>query len=214
MSHYQNKIDRKGRQLIAVTGGIGSGKSYVLRCFQKLKFLTISCDTIVNQIYTKNQEAFAEIGRIFPNCIISNKIAKAILAETVLSNPAALRQLENIVHPLLRMELERIFQMIKSRYTTSLVVEIPLLFELNYMSSFDIIISTLASYKTQKARALERKAMTEKRFYAICSRQVGDDLRTRCSDYIVTTELSRLHTFKQIKHLVANGRLKRSSTGY
>ncbi len=212
MIKMKTRLSRYG-QLIAITGGIGAGKSFILRCFKRLGFITYSFDQIINDMYKSNGAAYAAVAKAFPECATPYMIDKKLLAEKVFSDKTALQKLELIVHPIIRQHFNNFVKKAKKHSKTSIVIEVPLLFESPYPYGFDIIISAIVDKKTQINRVIARKDMTIKKFNAIIARQVTNDYRIKNSDFIINTGQNMAHTFKQIKFLIY-GKYKRNSTRY
>ncbi|AIF81678.1 dephospho-CoA kinase [endosymbiont of Acanthamoeba sp. UWC8] len=208
----KKQLNRYG-QIIAITGGIGAGKSFILRCFRHLGFITYSFDQIIADMYKKGGSAYQAVATAFPECTTPDMIDKQLLAKKVFSNKEDLIKLESIVHPIVREDLYKFVKQIKKHSKTSIVVEVPLLFETAHPYGFDITISAIVNKETQLNRVLQRKNMTIDKFNAIVERQTTDNYRIKNSDFIIDTGVSMAHTFKQIKILVY-GRYKRNSIRY
>ena len=88
MNNYNNTTKLK----IAVTGGIGSGKSFALQYIASLGFPVFSCDEIYKQVIL-SKEYIEKIQQVFPECVIENQINRKKLAEIVFSNDAQMKQL-------------------------------------------------------------------------------------------------------------------------
>lgn len=120
---------------IAVTGGIGSGKSTVLTLLKNLGYPVFSCDEIYREI-TESQAYVKEIETLFPSCVENGKINRKALAEIVFNDEERRKQLNALAHPLImktlieRMECEPSFSF----------AEVPLLWEGNYQDLFDYIL--------------------------------------------------------------------------
>jgi dephospho-CoA kinase len=196
-------------QLIAITGGIGSGKSFVLKCFKRLGFIVYSFDAATASLYKEEGAAYDLIKKEFPSCIEGICINKKLLGAIVFADKAKLKRLEEIIHPLLREHFQSFVERIRKTNNRSIVVEVPLLFETANTTQFDIIISTIADPNLQRKRALTRKDMTLEKFDAIVARQVQNDYRAQHSDFLIDTRFNQAHSFKQIK-ILFYGKYKRN----
>ena len=204
-------VNRRG-QVIAVTGGIGTGKSFILHCFKHLKFYTYSYDQVITTIYEKGGAGQQLLAQHFPQVLINDCVSKAKLGELVFSDREKLKLLESLIHPLIRDNFFNYLAIMRKKSNRSIVVEIPLLFESKHPYRFDLIISAIAPYEIQQQRVLSRKGMTQEKFDAIIAKQVNNDFRKSNSDYLIFTDINKHHTYKQIKHLLVNERNKGNRT--
>ncbi len=120
---------------IAVTGGIGSGKSSVTKIIREKGFPVFSCDEINKQLLTK-KDYINRIEKIFPEAVEGEKIINSRLAEIVFSDETALKKLNSVSHPLIMNELNRQMNSCKGL----VFAEVPLLFEGGYENLFHKII--------------------------------------------------------------------------
>ena len=120
---------------IAVTGGIGSGKSSVTKIIREKGFSVFFCDEINKQLLT-NKDYINRIEKIFPEAVEGGKIIKSRLAEIVFSDETALKKLNSVSHPLIMNELNRQMNSRKGL----VFAEVPLLFEGGYENLFHKII--------------------------------------------------------------------------
>lgn len=136
---------------IAITGGIGSGKSFVLDVIKQMGYETFSCDEIYREIcdeknYVRRLEE--EFGKVSLN----GKLDKAALAKIVFSDEEKLKKLNEIAHPIIMQNLSERMDKIKG----VCFVEVPLLFEGGYEDLFDKIIVVTRDKKERIAAVLER----------------------------------------------------------
>ena len=118
---------------IAITGGIGSGKSTVLNFLKQLGFPVYSCDAIYLELLSE-KEYVNKLASIFPAVVINDKIDKNRLASIVFSNKCAREQLNKLAHPLV---MERLLKRMKEENSEIVIAEVPLLFEGNFEYLFD-----------------------------------------------------------------------------
>ena len=88
--------------VIGLTGSIGMGKSTVAKMFAEEGARVFDSDAAVHKLYAKGGAAVAAVGAEFPAAVSEGAIDRALLSPLVLDNPAALKRLEQIVHPLVR----------------------------------------------------------------------------------------------------------------
>lgn len=121
------------RKKIAVTGGIGSGKSFVLQCIRELGYSTYSCDDIYKEI--SNSLPYVEkIKEVFPDCVCGNVLDRKKLSNIVFNDRTRLETLNQISHPLIMRALYERMNQSKEKLTFA---EVPLLFEEGFEKDFD-----------------------------------------------------------------------------
>ena len=121
---------------VAITGGIGSGKSKVLSIIQNADYPVFSCDEIYKKVIV-DEKYIKKIAEIFPTAVIDGKIDRKILGEMVFSDDENRKKLDAIAHPLIMQRLVEEMSLVKSNIAFA---EVPLLFEGGFQSFFDGII--------------------------------------------------------------------------
>jgi dephospho-CoA kinase len=185
--------------IIGLTGGIGSGKSYILQSFKKLGFKIFDTDKAVHDLMKKNNEGYNKIAKLFPETAETRAISRPKLAKLIIGSKANLQKIEKILHPLVR-KAQHEFAMKNKKH--SIVFEVPLLFENKRESYYDYIVTAIVESNIQKSRVLLRKGMTRDKFNAIVSKQVSDTIRRKKADFIIDTNGSKRSTLNQIKDLI------------
>jgi len=197
----------------ALTGGIGMGKSTATAALRRLGVPVFDADAAVHRLQGPGGAAVRPIGAAFPGTAIPTplgpRVDREALRRVVLNDPAALRRLEGIVHPLVRREERRFLAAARRRGAGLAVLDVPLLFETGGEKRVDAVIVVTAPAAIQRARVLRRPGMTEERLRAILARQVPDALRRRRADHLIRTGLSRHHAQRAVRRLV----LSSSQTG-
>jgi dephospho-CoA kinase len=92
--------------LIAITGGIGTGKTTVLQCFERLGYEVFNADKVVHALMAKTGEAFQMVAKLFPQAVTDEGIDRLKVGEEVVKNPTKLKELEAILHPMVREKLK------------------------------------------------------------------------------------------------------------
>ncbi|TIV63643.1 MAG: dephospho-CoA kinase, partial [Mesorhizobium sp.] len=105
----------------------------------------------------------------------------------VLGDPAALKTLEAIIHPLVRADADAFLGLHRAAGAPIAVLDIPLLFETGGRGRVDKVVVVTAPAEVQRARVLERSGMSEEKFAAILAKQVPDAEKRRQADFIVDT---------------------------
>ena len=121
---------------IAITGGIGSGKTLAAKYVAEMGYPIFSCDEINRSLWGA-PEYIKMIEKAFPNCINGGKIDKKSLKNTVFGDKTALKTLNAIAHPLIMKQLFSVMEKCEGEFVFA---EVPLLFEGNYEKDFDEII--------------------------------------------------------------------------
>jgi dephospho-CoA kinase len=171
--------------VLGLTGSIGMGKSTTARFFAEMGVPVLDSDAVVHTLY--QGEAVAPIDQAFPGTNIDGRIDRAELSSRVLGNPLALRQLEEIVHPLVRQAQSRFLAGAERAGAPVAVLDIPLLFETGGDYNVDAIVVVTAPAQVQRARVMDRPAMTAAKLEALLQRQVPDAEKRRRADFVVDT---------------------------
>ena len=182
---------------IGLTGSIGMGKSTTAQLFRDEGIAVFDSDAIVHELY--QGAAVEPIAQSFPQVLENGVINRAKLADIVLKNPQALKQVEEIVHPLVWSERDKFFKAKQETGANLVVYDIPLLFEKGVDSSVDVIVVVSATSETQKARVLARPGMTVEKFEALKSKQMSDLEKRARADFNIDTSLG-LESARQQVH--------------
>jgi dephospho-CoA kinase len=171
---------------VGLTGSIGMGKSTTAEMFREAGVPVLDSDRIVHDLY--RGAAVAPIEAAFPGVTVEGAIDRGRLAERVLGNPAALKKLEDIVHPLVWAARDLFLRDEEEKGTRIVVYDVPLLFETGAEKTVDAVVVVSAPEDVQKARVLARPGMTEEKFAAILAKQVPDAEKRARADFVVHTE--------------------------
>ncbi len=138
---------------VGLTGGIGAGKSTALAMFRELGAVTVSADELVHELYARPSVS-AEIGARFGPGVLDAKgtVDRGRLAASVRGRGEELRWLEELIHPLVADEIERL---IKDAPTGAVVVcEVPLLFESGFDRLFDVVVTIESDRDARRRRSI------------------------------------------------------------
>jgi dephospho-CoA kinase len=194
--------DAAGMRIIGLTGSIGMGKSTAADTFRRLRVPVFDADAAVHALQGPGGAAVAPIEAAFPGTTRDGRVDREALRRRVLGDPAALKRLERIVHPLVRRAEAAFIATWRRRGAGLLVLDIPLLLETGGEARVDLVLVVSAPGPVQRARVLARGGMTPERLAAILARQVPDAQKRRRADIVVHTGLSRHHAQRQIRKLV------------
>lgn len=168
---------------VALTGGIGSGKSSVGEILQELGAVVIDSDDLAKSVIERGTDGFEQVIAAFGDEILSSgEIDRSKLAAQVFNDEAKRRKLESIIHPLVRKAAE---EQSKNLPDDAIVVnEIPLLFETNGASRFDFVISVSTKDELRVAR-LKQRGMKDYEIAQRIAAQATDQQRASISHAVI-----------------------------
>jgi dephospho-CoA kinase len=191
--------------ILGLTGSLGMGKSTTAGFFAAAGVPVHDADAVVHRLY--EGEAAAAIEAAFPGTTAGGKVDRVKLATQVLDDPAALRRLETIVHPLVRAAETRFLAEAQARGAPIVVLDIPLLFETASQQRVDATVVVSAPGEVQRQRVLARPGMTADKLDVLLARQMPDSEKRRQADFVVDTssglDAARAQV-KEILRVVAN----------
>jgi dephospho-CoA kinase len=171
--------------IIGLTGSVGMGKSTTARLFAEAGVPVHDADAVVHRLY--EGDAAAAIEAAFPGTTAGGRVDRDRLAARVLNDPAALKRLEVIVHPLVHAAERRLLAEAAARGEQIAVLDIPLLFETGADQRVDAVVVVSAPPEVQRTRVLERPGMTLDKLESILARQMPDAEKRRRADFVVDT---------------------------
>ena len=179
---------------VALTGGIGSGKSSAAEIFAALGAVVVDSDEIARKVLDRESVGFGEVVAVFGDQILAaGEIDRKKLGQLVFSDAIARKKLEQITHPLIRKEFERI---IKNVPENSIVInQIPLLAESKYDYKFDYVIAISAPIEVRKNRLIQR-GMKSYEIEQRLAAQASDADRVKIANEVIENagDLSQLTT--------------------
>jgi len=188
--------------VLGLTGSVGMGKSTAARMLRRLRVPVHDADAEVHQLLGPGGRAVPAVDQAFPGARKGNRIDRAALGRLVFDNPAALKQLEAILHPRVRTAERRFLAACRRRRAPVAVLDIPLLFETAGESRCDGVIVMSAPPRLQRARVLQRPGMTVARFAAILAQQMPDAEKRRRARWVVPTGLGQALTLRRLKAIL------------
>jgi dephospho-CoA kinase len=171
--------------VIGLTGSIGMGKSATARLFAEEGVPVHDADAAVHRLYAG--EAAPLVEAAFPGVSTAAGIDRSELGKRVISDAAALKRLEDIVHPLVRREEVRFLTEAEGAGVPVAVLDIPLLFETGAERRVDAVVVVTAPPEVQRTRTLSRPGMTEEKFQGLLAKQTPDAEKRRRADFVVDT---------------------------
>jgi dephospho-CoA kinase len=190
--------------IIGLTGSIGMGKSTAAAHLRKRGLPVFDADAEVHRLYAGGR-VVERVELAFPGTTTPTGVDRTRLSEALVANPRRLRELEAIVHPMVR-EAERSFLRGEARRGTQIaVLEIPLLFETGADKLVDVAIVMTAPPEVQQQRLLQRQGMTKEKLKGLIARQMPDAEKRGRADFVVDTgngmEASEAHLDRIIDEL-------------
>lgn len=186
--------------ILGLTGSIGMGKSAVAAMLRGLGVPVFDADAAVHELQGPGGACVAAIERAFPGSTGPQGVDRQKLGAAVFGNPAALKLLEQIVHPEVA-EMRRAF-LADNGAAPLIVFDIPLLYEKAGQHGLDGVVVVSAPGALQRTRVLARPGMTPEKFEQILSLQVPDAEKRARADYVIDTGVSLAETRHAVKQLV------------
>lgn len=185
--------------VVALTGGIGSGKSTVGQIFAQLGATVIDSDQLARDVIERGSIGFNEVVAKFGDEILKNgEIDRQILASLVFKDPAKRSELEQITHPLIRKAFAKV---VSSALPNSIVInQIPLLVESNHDYKFDHIITVSASESIRSERLIKR-GLTNEQIKQRMQAQATDQMREDIADSVIVNEKSEQEITDQVEKI-------------
>lgn len=170
--------------LVALTGGIASGKSTVAQLFAERGAVVIRADDLAREVVAKGGRAYDQVVAHFGNQILTadGQVDRTKLAAIVFNEPSELRALEAMTHPAVQLELANRIADLDPRQIV--IYEVPLLIEKDLFKKFDKSIAVIADLKVREARALAR-GIDSADFYVRVENQTSDAERRKSVDIVI-----------------------------
>lgn len=175
--------------VVALTGGIGSGKSTVANFFAELGVPIIDADIIARELVKPATPAYQQIVKKWGNTLLlaNGELNRSLLRERIFSQPDAKIWLENLLHPLIREQIQLLIQSVQAPYC---IVVIPLLAEhyADYQAIIDMVLVIDASPLQRQLRALQRDDVSVSLIQKMIASQASTAERKRISDEVIVNE--------------------------
>lgn len=171
--------------ILGLTGSIGMGKSTTAKLFTEAGVPVYDADAAVHKIY--EGEAAPAIEAAFPGTTVDGRVDRAKLSAKVVHDPAAIKQLEQIVHPMLGASRKKFLDEAERAGAPVVVMDIPLLYETGGEKRVDAVVVVSTDAASQRERILARGTMTNEALDAILARQLPDAEKRKRADFVVDT---------------------------
>jgi dephospho-CoA kinase len=171
--------------VLGLTGSIGMGKSTTATLFAEAGVPVYDADAAVHRLY--EGEAVATIEAAFPGTTANGRVDRDKLSARVVHDSAAIRRLEEIVHPMLGASRQKFLHDAEQSGAPVAVIDVPLLFETGGEKRVDAVVVVTTSAELQRERILARPNMTEEKLAAILARQMPDAEKRKRAHFVVDT---------------------------
>ena len=189
---------------VALTGGIATGKSYVLQCLEQRGVACLDADVLAHGVMAPGTEATAAIAERFGDVLAPDgSVDRAKLGPRVFSDASARRELEALVHPAVYRSIEAALRAYERLGGIPLaVVAIPLLYETGHASDFDVVVATVCARDRQVERLQQRGVSAEGAEQRLAAQWPPEEKAAR-ADYVVSTDGSFADTDAQVDRVLA-----------
>ncbi|MDH5572027.1 MAG: dephospho-CoA kinase [Gammaproteobacteria bacterium] len=186
--------------VIGLTGGIGSGKSTVADMFADLGVPVIDTDIIARDLVMPGQTALEEITALFGNTVLNSdgSLNRKMLRELVFNSDKQRQQLEAVLHPRIREQVQRQLDALSVAYC---IIVIPLLLETGQQNLVQRILVIDTPEELQIKRSAKRDSTPEENIKKIVATQVERQKRLAAADDIIHNDNSIAHLKQQILDL-------------
>lgn len=202
---------------IAVTGGAGSGKTSVCSRLKALGLEVISADDAAKQAVVPGSGALQKIAGIFGKKFLlpDGRLNRKMLRQIITEDDAARKNLENILHhEISNLILEKVVQLEKDGRPI-VVIEVPLLFELDLQDQYDRVVVVCASRESRIQRLMARDNILRESAEKLIKLQMPDSKKIEGADFVVRNEGSKADLIKSVDVLfekLCNTATKRKSS--
>jgi dephospho-CoA kinase len=193
---------------VALTGGIGSGKSLVGEILEELGALVIDSDQLAREVIERGSPGYEEVVTAFGDSILSEgQIDRSKLAAVVFNESDLRKKLESIIHPLVREAAEKLARKLPSG--AILINQIPLLVESDGAKRFDYVVTVSADEEIRRER-LRLRGLKDYEITQRMAAQVSDSEREKIANYIIRNDGSIDELTRAVEELMANELLPRA----
>ena len=193
-------------KVLCLTGSVGMGKTTAARLLRRLGVPVHDADAEVHRLLGPGGAAVGAVEAAFPGVQQGSAIDRAALGRLVFADPAALRRLEAILHPMVRQAERRFLAAARRQRRRLVVLDSPLLFETGGERRCDGVLVVSAPRAIQLARVMTRPGMTKARLAGVEARQMPDAQKRRRADFIISTGLGKRHSLRALRQALARFR--------
>ncbi|WP_194408717.1 dephospho-CoA kinase [Microbacterium cremeum] len=190
--------------LVALTGGIASGKSTIARRLAEHGAVVVDADQLVRDVQQPGSGVLAALADQFGADVLRSdgSLDRAALGARVFGDPAAIARLNAIVHPAVRAESARRFEAAFAADPEAVVVyDVPLLVEARVDDPWELVVVAHAPAEVRARRLVALRGLSEAEAAARIGSQAPDDARLAIADVVIDTAGTLEHTLRQVDEL-------------
>lgn len=190
--------------VIALTGGIASGKSTVSQWFIEKGIPVIDCDALVHSSYNEGGLMYQAVVDTFGPRILTaqGEIDRKLLGEIVFRDPAALKQLSNITHPIVRSMVDQNVKELQALGQELIVVDIPLLYESGMENHYEQVMVVYITPELQLERLMRRNGFSETEAKRRIASQMRLEDKAKLADYVINNDEDLDQLYQQLEALL------------
>ena len=191
-------------KVVAITGGIGSGKSTVSNYLKDLGYKVHDSDKVVSNLYQKPTKNFL---RFIKDCglhkaLNGSNMDKTMIADKIFKNKTLKEKIENHIHKEVKKNRDIFLKKNINKKNQIIFNDIPLLFEKNLESHFDLVVCLISTKEVRMKRVLGNKKFTKKIFNNIIKNQTTDKERKKRSDITIYNNTTKKDLILKVKFLL------------
>jgi dephospho-CoA kinase len=189
---------------IALTGGIATGKSYVLSRIRDAGVPVVDADVLAREAVAPKSEGLAAVVERFGKEVLTPEgfLDRARLGDIVFRDKAARRDLEAIVHPFVRRKVDEFFDGLASDHPFA-VADIPLLYETGRQRQFAKVIVVATSREQQITRIMARDGLSREEAERRVAAQLPIEAKVALADYVIRTDGTHEETDAQVQRVLS-----------
>lgn len=182
---------------IGITGGIGSGKSIASNYLMSKGFYVIFADKIAKKLYKENKLLLKKLILEFGNGILdeNGNFSVPNAREIIFSSKKNLKRVNNIVHPFVFKEFDRLFKKTKKDV---IFIEAAIMFETGSYKNYDYILLIYANKENRIKRIMKRDNVSRKYAEKIINLQMDENLKAKKADFVIKNNYSRNELYKNL----------------
>ena len=190
----------KGKTVIGITGGIGSGKSMLCRMLKENGYKVIYADSLTKELYQKDKKLLQKLVETFSKDILNfkGKLILPKLKEIIFSSEKNFKKVNSIVHPVVIEAIKK--EIIKAKEKV-VIIEAALIFESGFDKFLDYVITIFSNKKNRTERIMFRDGVRKKDVDKVMKLQMDDRIKVEKSDFVVINNKTIDHLHKQAEIL-------------
>ena len=189
-------------KVLGLTGSIAMGKSTVAAMARRLGLAVFDADASVHRALAAGGRAVKAVALLCPEALQDGAIQRTVLGRAVFGQPERLRQLEAILHPIVRRDRQDFLAQQRRRRAPLVLLDIPLLFERDGWRVCDRVMVVTAPLFLQAARVLRRPGMTSARLQDIRQVQMSEPRKRILADYLIRTGTGKAPALRALRRAV------------